>query len=136
MANSQMLQIGGTHGHRRTVVHVVDEDVDPASHVLVRQATLSHNIDHRRLVAKRGKATNLPCRLWSTRNFHLRRDELIIVGVCGELSKLTSFDDRFLSSAPKAGRYSQNGEHRKKPAHIETLPVMPTVAKVTDEIMR
>jgi hypothetical protein len=77
--DSDPLQIGGADRHCGTVAHVVDKDVNAASHVSIRDSALPNDIGHRGIFIERGEATSLPRRFRRIRNLQLLWNRLIII---------------------------------------------------------
>jgi hypothetical protein len=80
MPHAYVLQVGRTHRHGRTVVHVVDKDVDTAPYMFVRNSTFTHYVKHRGRFLESHEATDLPRCFRSVRNLQLFWNWLIVFG--------------------------------------------------------
>lgn len=88
MPDAQAVQVGSADRHSRTVIHVVDKNVNAAPGVLIRYSALPHNIEHREAFLEGREATNLPCCLRSFWNSELLWHRLIVKGVTGRVTSL------------------------------------------------
>jgi hypothetical protein len=96
VTDSQVFQVGRAHGHGGTIVHVINEDVDPASNMFVWDSAFPHNIDQGGVFVESGKATDLPRRSRSVRNLQLFWNRLAVIGSGRECCCLASADHRLL----------------------------------------
>ena len=88
MPDAQPAQVGSADRHSRTVIHVVDKNVNAAPGVLVRYSALPHNIEHRGVFLEGREATYLPRCLRSFWNFELLWHRLIVKGVTRRVASL------------------------------------------------